>query len=265
MPPIQGSVRFSRAFWVDKYEVTTERFRVWHEEKLRALPCDVGTCSLDPGGPYESEMIWQADWTGMLAETSHLSGCYVPFNPDPQGRTTWQIARDDNRWDLPMTCVTWYEAVALCASEGKRLLTEAEWIFTATDGRPGQRYPWGDTWHDDCSYSIHKDSETSACTFPTEVGTASKGATESGVFDLSGSVFEWVWDRPWDLPPLASPDFTGGQDIPGMDNRVRHGSAFIVDPSGGDERLQNNVFEMYAATDPYGDAGFRCAKSVPLP
>ncbi len=262
--PIQGSVRFSRAFWVDKYEVTTGRFRVWHEEQLRKLPCEVGTCSLDPGGPYESEMIWQAGWNGMLAETSHLSGCYVPFNPDPKGRTTWQIAHDEDRWDLPMTCVSWYEALAFCASEGKRLLTESEWIFTATDGKPGQPYPWGDIWQPACSFSIHKDSAETACGFPTKVGTASDGATETGVFDLTGSVFEWVWDRPWDQAPQASLDFTGGQDN-GMGTRVRHGGAFIVDPSGGDARLQNNVFEAYPETDFYGDAGFRCAKSVPLP
>ena len=72
-------------------------------------------------------------------------------------------------------------------ANGYRLPTEAEWEFAALGGNYSKGYKYSGSnslddvaWYDDNSYSTH------------DVGT--KAANELGIYDLSGNVWEWVWD-----------------------------------------------------------------------
>jgi formylglycine-generating enzyme required for sulfatase activity len=106
------------------------------------------------------------------------------------------------------------------------------------------------------------------CNFPTPVGSAPLGASPDGVEDLTGSVFEWAWDAHWEDPPptnsvsYAGPPLATGD--PSLDQEhFRNGGAFFYPPSSG--LLYNDSPDQFAAQAFYGDAGFRCVRTVSRP
>lgn len=136
----------------------------------------------------------------------------------------------------PQAQVTWDDANAACLSIGKRLCTAAEWE-RACRGPEGRMYAYGET------------RDATACNTPIEGGSPgpvppktksggwSRCQTPEGVFDLNGSLSEWVSD-PWDGEPepfnrelTVNPDtwrtLRGGtmwsQTFYGQDCTSRHG------------------------------------------
>lgn len=244
-----ATASLTRSFAIDRHEVTVERFRAWVKAG-RAVPC--AGCSLDPGGPYATRMTWNASWSVRAKDGASYTidadcSCPKPYHPTTYNRT-------DGR--LPMTCVTWYQAAAFCASEGKRLPTETEWEYAATGRGDGRTYPFEGT-SVDCEHAT-----IDGCGFPVPVGTASRGASLDGVLDLAGSVFEWVWDAEGAYPGSATSDYSGPSTSGPQDARhVRHGGAFISEAA--DPVLTNEARETFFGADFFSDAGFRCAKTLP--
>lgn len=256
----QFRVRFTHAFQVDQYEVTVQRYRNWLDSGGQP-PCESGTCSLDPGGPYETTMIWDSAWNSYATElhfdTDNPAGtCTAPSPYAPP--TTWAVGAPQNN-DYPMTCVSWFQAAAFCFWEGNRLLTQAEWMYVATSsGKRKTDYPWGNE-PPTCSRAT-----IAGCGFPKDVGVDTyEGRTLDGVQDLAGGVYEWVWDVSWisGSPPLDVENYTGPapSGAPATVQRARRGGAFINDASADD--LRNGFGEPFPAGEFYADAGFRCARS----
>ncbi len=103
-----------------------------------------------------------------------------------------QAFDDPQRVEHPVTGITWTQGRAYCEWRGKRLPTEAEWEKAAR-GTDGRRYPWGNS--GEVVKSRAKNAELKAGNNSTEpVGRQPATMSPYSVFDLIGSVSEWVKD-----------------------------------------------------------------------
>jgi len=164
------------------------------------------------------------------------------------------LAGDD---DVPLTNLSWYDAIALCNqlseraglaaayvidgsevtwdadSDGYRLPTDAEWQYACTAGTPAYRYgPLDDiAWYADNSSGQVQ-----------PVGLKSSNAW--GLHDMLGNVWEWCWD-------LYDPATYGAY-------RIFRGGGF-ADP---ERSIGSTVRRRSHPTFAIEDLGLRVAQSV---
>ncbi|MEM7248111.1 MAG: SUMF1/EgtB/PvdO family nonheme iron enzyme [Acidobacteriota bacterium] len=163
----------------------------------------------------------------------------------------------------PVVLVTWHEALAYCAwlterlrqdpstpellatllrdgdDEGRHwrvsLPSEAEWERAArarTDGASSTfRYPWSDD-PDPGRANVHE----TGLRRPTAVGCFPGGATDLGLEEVAGNVYEWtrsLWGDDWQAPSFGYPyrPDDGREDAPASDAtlRVVRGGSFRLE------------------------------------
>ena len=159
--------------------------------------------------------------------------------------------------DYPVVSVSWGEANDYCTWVGGRLPSEAEWEKAAR-GTSIIAYPWGDQ-NPNCQLANSANNATGKfCLDDTAaVGSYPLGASEYGVYDLAGNVWEWVNDwynsSYYAISPYKNP--TGAED--GTEKVVRGGS---WDYSWNKIRVVYNSNHLPDVRRE--DFGFRCVNPI---
>lgn len=161
--------------------------------------------------------------------------------------------------NLPVTHVSWQEATAFCAWQGKRLPSETEWEKAAR-GTDGRRYPWGNDFSCQMgnfgNFSMDgRCAEEGAPGKPVAVGSYPSGASPYGALDLAGNVWEWTADA-YRKDAYKQAVATAVHGSPSEKLRVLRGGGCC------------SIFGLPRTSDRLGlpldyrdaDIGFRCAK-----
>ncbi len=171
---------------------------------------------------------------------------------------TWTDAPNGAE-DLPMNCVTWYEAYAFCIWDGARLPTEAEWAYAATGGDEQRKYPWGNAepgdnadlavygcWYAGGQRCSHEDI--------APLGQVPLGRGRFGQLDLAGSMREWVFDRYQE--PYPDTECTDCANASLGENRSFRGGSWYNSAVSLSTSIRNNNLPTFRSDS----IGFRCAR-----
>lgn len=213
------------SYYIDQFEVTNAQFATFLNELNNQTEAGVSW--------YEAE-----DEDARIALSAGMWATLPPYE------------------DHPATEVTWYGAKAFCEWRGARLPTEAEWEKAARwDPETGEvfRYPWGNQPPDSTRANFF---DLIGGTDP--VGSHESGVSPSGVHDMAGNVFEWVFDW-FDSTYYQSSDMDRNPQGPANgDKKVLKGGAWV-----------DYAFLLHSANrgslSPRGGfnfIGFRCARNV---
>lgn len=167
--------------------------------------------------------------------------------------------------DHPANETSFPKAQKFCASQGKRLPTEAQWEWAATGG-DGRTWPWGDEPPTSCEFAdftlgvLISPGGDSGCHGggTSEVKSHPRGnkAWKAGVlYDLAGNVWEWCED-------VYLPYKAETQTDPLVENKNVH---VHVVRGGGWNRPARGIMSAFrgAAIETYevGGLGFRCVRN----
>ena len=163
-------------FYIDPTEVTTDEFRQFIE----------ATGYLTEADSFGWSGVWSTEQQNWLPVTK--ANWEYPLGPQGEPAAP----------DAPVTQVSYKDASAYAAWAGKRLPTEEEWLWAASQGGKYLHYPWGEellpggdyrgNWWQG-PFPIHDEVRDG---FPGVAAVKSFPASENGLYDMSGNVWEWT-------------------------------------------------------------------------
>ena len=248
------------AFRLDRYEVTVGRFRQFVDAGFgtRARPPadKAGARALNGGAARGG---WDSAWNSRL--TPDTTSLMAALKCDARYET-WTDAPAGHE-NEPITCVTWYEAMAFCTWDGGYLPTEAEWHYAASGGSQARAYAWSSpagSMTIDCARANYGGANwpSTACVAAgaSPVGSLSPdGDAEWGHADLGGNVWEWVLD--WYAATYQMP-CNDCANLTAANERTLRGGSFARDAA----LLRAAARNFLQAVVRYGDGGVRCARPM---
>lgn len=227
------------AFSIDRFPVTNDAYVDFMED-----------------GGYSRREFWSADgWDWRYTFDIEAPEYWLPASDGWRTKRAGIELAVDAR--LPVCHVSWFEAEAFAAWDGKRLPTEFEWeVAAAWDPATGRarRYPWGD----DPPTRVRANLDQKLFS-PAPVGSYPAGTSALGCEQMLGDVWEWTSSdfqpypgfRAHPYPEYSVPFF-------GTGFKVLRGGSWATRPRvarntfrNWDSRLKRQIF-----------AGFRCAREV---
>jgi len=248
-------------FRLDRYEVTVGRFRAFVEagRGTRAAPPPPG----DGAHPRIAGSGWDPAWTASLEVNTLAFANALKCAP---ALYTWTDAPAENE-NRPITCVTWYEAMAFCAWDGGFLPTLAEWEYAAGGGAEQRPYPWSsvpttaDIDETRASYFVDAARQcfgdrVAGCTLADVVVVGSRPAGDGrwGQADLAGNVWEWLLDSTSASLPTPCDDCA---DLAPGASRLLHGGSYFT--AAMDCRVPAR--DVNTPDYRFNEYGLRCARS----
>jgi len=223
----EHAVTLTHGFWMGTTEVTQGQYKALMGTNPVVSQTDCGNFG-NTAGPADDEPVYCVSWVDAanLANAANvkegLESCYV-------------VSGESVSWPKGLGCT------------GYRLPTESEWEVAARGGGSGIYAGGNDLgglgWNADNS---------GGRTHPV----GQKSANGYGLYDMSGSVWEWTWDTYGNYPAGSVTDPTGASDGP---LRVNRGGSWV-----------NTAVLARAANrrrfDPgyrFNNLGFRLSRTIP--
>jgi len=167
------------SFALDKYELTVGRVLAW-ERAGSPVPTEGAVIGHDSS---RQTIHWKSGFE--VQRGKQLRG-WARYD-------TWQTGNAV----LPKNFLDWYTAAAVCAMDGGRLPSDAEWRYAAVGGEEDRAFTWGadPQTPERAVYNCTGNGDVS-CSLSDilPVGSRAAGAGRWGHQDLAGSMFEWTID-----------------------------------------------------------------------
>lgn len=224
------------SFYIDKYELTQAGYQA-------VMGSNPSYFTGVTNGPVE-----QVDWFNAIeycnrrSMQEELTPCYsygtYGTNPD-----NWPSGWNTNYNNHTNVSCDW-------TANGYRLPTEMEWMFAAMGGNQSQGYTYSG------SNDINAVAWYNGNSGSTTHTVGEKLPNELGTFDMSGNVWEWVWDIYGSYPSGSQNNPTGANS---GSYRVRRGGSWY---SNADYCTVSHRSSGRATITNYG-IGFRCVRVFP--
>jgi len=260
-----ANTSYVSAFYMSSYEITREQFK-------EIMEFDPSSTSISTTTDCPVQMV---NWYHAIAFCNRLS-----IREDREPVYTINGSTDPDDWgSVPIVAdATWDAAICDMNADGYRLATEMEWRWAAMGATKdcisgdivgginilgyAKSYS-GSTESGSCIVNIANYAWNSSNSGSINHPVGTKYPNELGLYDMSGSVWEWCWDwndgNPTGFPAGHLSNYTG---VAGTSRRTFLGASYAEPFSSVSFQLFDRQYISRFPTDFADAVGFRVVRSA---